>query len=401
MPDDDLTSFVEACRKSDLRISIRGSTAYTLSRKADAGSGLIAKGSIIGSVPPLADLDLLVRDERPHGAMRKVGTALERYRTLVPAARFIHVDVFFEHLPVRKDSPLGNVVLRNLPEVSIGIHEEHGEEWTAVATPRDRHIEADVNLRMIRATLFRDFLFLLRLSQRHPELGPATREVAGLLRREGPRSIGSAVRRYGGARERERIDEALVKHAMLQAADVEPIPMTEHLSGSWLTGISTRLNGISRRILRDESPESPWRRPWQQRRTTAYAANGRIMRFAEVADLDTEEQRMFEEKLAPETEQLKQRLTPSLKVALPDPDDPEGRGYTDFSKGISELAFRDPDIGPLMDVALMEGREKYYAVVAQASEGLGVRSLRTDPGFMGMLNHRSLRTVRLAGVQRQ
>lgn len=396
MPDDDLTSFVEACRESDLRISIRGSTAYTLSRKADADSGLIAKGSIIGSVPPLADLDLVVRDERPRSAIRKVGEVLERFRAFVPAARFIHVDVFYEHLPVRKDSPLGNVVLRNLPEVSIGIHEGYGEKWKAVVSPRDRLVEADVNPR-IRVTLFRDFLFLLRLSQRHPELGPATREVAGLLLREDPYEVGLAVRRYGGARELARIDKALAKHAMLQAADIEPTPMAEHLSRPWLTKISTLLNGISWRIVRDESPESPWR----QRRTTAYAANGRIMRFAEVADLDAEEQRMFEEKLAPETEQLKQRLTPSLKVALPDADDPEGRGYTDFSKGVSELVFRDPAIGPLMDVALMEGREKYYAVVAQASEGLGVRSLRTDPGFMGMLNHRSLRTVRLAGVQRQ
>lgn len=60
-----------------------------LSRNAD--SDAIVKGSIVESVPPLGDLDLVVRDKQPANAMRKVGDLLERYRTYVPASRFIHV----------------------------------------------------------------------------------------------------------------------------------------------------------------------------------------------------------------------------------------------------------------------------------------------------------------------
>ena len=85
---------------------------------------------------------------------------------------------------------------------------------------------------------------------------------------------------------------------------------------------------------------------------------------------------------------------------MPSPDAPECCKYRDFSKGISELVWREPDGGSVLDVALMEAPEKYYAVHALASEGFGTRSLRTDPGFMGMLNHGSLRAVRLMGVRK-
>ena len=164
MAGDDLTLFVEACREFDQQVSIRGSTAYMLSRKAESES--IANGSIVDSVPPLGDLDLIVRDKQPSEAMRRMSDVLERYKTYVPASRFIHIDVFYKHLPVRRDSPLGNVVLSNLPEVTIGFDKRQGDEWTASVFSRDRQVQAEVIPR-VRATLFRDFLFLLRLSQRH------------------------------------------------------------------------------------------------------------------------------------------------------------------------------------------------------------------------------------------
>ena len=84
MAEDDLSVFVDACREFHLRISIRGSTAYLLSGNMDSGS-------ITENVPPLGDLDLVVRDKQPAEAMRKVGDVLERYRTYVPASRFIHI----------------------------------------------------------------------------------------------------------------------------------------------------------------------------------------------------------------------------------------------------------------------------------------------------------------------
>ena len=389
MADDDLTVFVEACREIDQRISIRGSTAYVMSRNADSNS--IVKGSIVESVAPLGDLDLVIRDKQPANAMRKVGDLLERYRTYVPASRFIHVDVFYEYLPVRADSPLGNVVLKNLPEVAIGVDERLDDGWTPMASPQDAEVQAEVALR-VPTTLFRDFLFLQRLSQRHEELTEATREVAALLSSREPRTLGLATRHEGGVRELARIDKALVKHVLLRDPEEVPKTMTDYLSPDWLSRFASQLNELSRSIILSEER-------WQRTRAIAYTLDGRVMKFTEATDLDGEERRVLEEKLALDTESIGQRLTPSLKVVLPNPDDPECCDYRDFSKGISELVFRDPDGDPLLDVVLMEGREKYYAVHAQAGKGFGALSLRTDPGFMGMLNHGSLAAVRLIGVR--
>lgn len=389
MADDDLAVFAEACREFDLQISIRGSTAYVLSRNADSDS--IVNGSIVESVAPLGDLDLVVRDEQPAIAMRKVGDLLEHYRTYVPASRFIHADVFYEHLPVRADSPLGNVELKGLPEVVIGVDERLNDGWTPVASPRDARVQAVVALRA-PATLFRDFLFLQRLSQRHEELTEATHEVAALLRSQQPRGLGLATRFEGGARELARIDKALVKHVLLREPEKQPIPMTNYLSPAWLYQFASHLSALSHSIILSEER-------WHRLRAIAYTLDGRVTRFTEAADLDGEERKVIEEKLALEMESIGQRLTPPLRVALPDPDDPECCDYRDFSKGISELGFRDPDGDPLQNVVLMESREKYYAAHAQASKGFGALSLRLDPGFMGMLNHRSLAGVRLMGVR--
>ncbi|MCY4408165.1 MAG: hypothetical protein OXC15_17490 [Rhodospirillaceae bacterium] len=386
---DDLAVFVEACRENNQRVCIRGSTASVLSRNADPD--LIVKGSIVESVPPLGDLDLIVRDKHPADAMRKVGDVLERYRTYVPASRFIHVDVFYEHLPVRADSPLGNVVLKNMPEVTIGVDERLDDGWAPMASPRDAHVQAEVTLR-VSATLFRDFLFLQRLSQQHEELTEATREVAALLSSREPRTLGLATRHEGGVRELARIDKALVKHVLLREPEKTPMTMTDYLPPHWLSRFASHLNELSRTIILLEER-------WQRTRTVAYTLDGRVLKFTEATYLEGEERRVLEEKLAPDTESIGRRLTPSLRVVLPNPDDPECCDYRDFSKGISELVFRDPDGDPLLDVVLMEGREKYYAVHAQAGKGFGALSLRTDPGFMGMLNHGSLATVHLMGVR--
>ena len=75
MAEDDLQEFVNACREFDQQISIRGSTAYVLSSKA--GDDLIIEGTIVGSVPPLGDLDLLVRDEDTTEAMQKISKVLQ------------------------------------------------------------------------------------------------------------------------------------------------------------------------------------------------------------------------------------------------------------------------------------------------------------------------------------
>lgn len=386
MADDDLTAFVKVCREFKQPISIRGSTAYVLCR--DLNSASIAK-----SVPPLGDLDLIVRDEQPAIAMRRVGEMLEHYRTYFPASRFIHVDVFFKYLPVREDSPLGNVEIEGLPEVTIGVSERQGDGWTAKRSSENQQVRTTVAPSVrVNAVLFRDFLFLLRLSQRHKELEKAAEEVANLLNSQRPRAVGLATRQEGGARELARIDKALVKHVMLRDLEQETKPMTKYLSMDWLSRFASHLNRLSRHIILSEES-------WLRTPAIAYAVNGRVMTFAKKTNLEHEEEKVRDEKLAPETESLRQRLTPSLKVALPNPDDPEYCEYRDFSKGISELVFRDPAGGPLLDFVLMEGREKYYAVHAQASKGFGALSLRTDPGFMGMLNHGSLGVVRLMGLK--
>lgn len=387
MAADDLTEFAEVCRLFEQEVSIRGSTAYVLSKTADTDS--VVQGSLVKSVPPLGDLDIIVRDQQPAEAMRRVGDVLERCRTYVPALRFIHVDVFYEGLPVRGDSPLGNVVIEGLPEVTIG---DHGN-WNPKSSSPGGEIRPRVDLR-VPATLFRDFLFLLRLRQRYKEknLEVATNEVATLLRQQSPHSLGLLTQGYGAVRELARIDKALVKHVLLRETDQEPTPMEKYLPRGWLSRFASYLNGLSTSIIWGEER-------WEGSRAIAYAVDGRVMRFAEVSDLDREEQMVLEAKLAPEAKASMLQLTPSLDVLLPNPDDPGCCEYRDFSKGIGELVWRDPDGGSLANVALMEGQEKYYAVHAQASEGFGARSLRTDPGYMGMVNHGSLEAVRLMGVR--
>ena len=323
MADNDLTVFVDACRKLRQKVSIRGSTAYVLARSPEFDPEEI-KGSIVKSVPPLGDPDLIVRDPEPAEAMRRVGDALERYRTYVPASRFIHVDVFFDHMPVRRDSPLGNVKIDGLPEVTIGPENEelevHRKRVQATVTPS------------VLATLFRDFLFLLRLSQRHEELENATKDVAELLQAQRPERVGLVTAAEGGVRELARIDKALVKHVLLRDRDREPRPMTMFLPVDWLRRFGSYLNGLSISIILLE-------RHWERAQTIAYAVDGRVMEFGEVADLEDEERQVLEAKLAPESKSImeRKRLTPSLRVRLRNRDGSECCEYHDFSEGISEL----------------------------------------------------------------
>ena len=384
MADDDLNIFVKACQKFNQPMSIRGSTAHALSTNANSNS-------ITESVPPLGDLDLIVSDEDPASAMIRVGNILEHYRTYVPTSRFIHADVFYKELPVREDSPLGNVVLTGLPEVSIGPHGQESNRWADTRSLPGQPVTADVEIR-VPQTLFRDFMFLLRLSGQHEELEKATKELARELEAQTPRSIGLATRQDGGVRELARIDKALVKHVLLRYTTGKNKLMTDYLSEDWLHRFASYLNRLSQRIILSEDL-------WMRTSAIAYAVEGRVHKFEKVTALDGEQEQMLKEKLNLEMESIVRKLTPSLQVSLPDPGDPECCGYRDFSKGISELVFRDTGGGSLMNVALMEGPAKYYAVHAQASEGSGARSLRMDPGFMGILNHGSLGSVRLMGVR--
>ena len=382
----DLTVFADSCQKFGQPVSIRGSSAYVLSRERDSES-------IAESVPPLGDLDIVVRGSPPAESMRRIGDVLEHFRTYVPASRFIHVDVFYEDLPVRGDSPLGNVNINGLPNVTIGVGEQQGDRWTPKRSSLDLQAKADVTLK-VRATLFRDFLFLLRLSQRHPELSKATGEVATLLNDEAPNALGLSTRHEGGVRELARIDKALAKHVLMRGPKQEFKPIAEYLSVDWLFRFASHLNPLSRRIILSEET-------WKRIPAIAYAVEGRVIRFAEVTDLEPEERNALDEKLAAGEDLEAQRLTPSLKVALPNPDDHGCCEYRDFSRGISELAFRDPDGSSLLNLALLEGREQLYGVHALAGKGFGALSLRTDAGFMGMLNHGSLGAVRVMGVRRR
>ena len=391
MADDDLKLLMEACQEFDQPISIRGSTAYMMSKLVE--SDFIARGSIVESVPPLGDLDLIVYDTRASDAMENVSNLLERFKTYVPYSRFIHVDVFYDRLPVRNDSPLGNVKITGLPEISIAPDKQNDDKWTAVLSPVDRPVQAEI-LPRVPAGLFRDFLFLLRLTERHPGLNETTREVAGLLARQDPLLIGLATRHIGGAKELARVDRALVKHAMLHDTETRPASISDYFPRDWLLRFATQLNHLSQTILLPDTA-------WQEVPCITYAVNGEVMTFAAVSDLDSEEKQLLEAKLGPESDSIGQRLTPSIRIVLPNPDDPECCDYTDFSKGVSELAFRDLTGGPLLNVALIEGREKYYAVHAQASEGFGARSLRTDPGFMATLNHGLLGSARILGVKKE
>ena len=325
--------------------------------------------------------------------MRRVGNVLERYRTRVPASRFIHVDVFYERLPVRGDSPLGNVVITGLPEVTIVRGERESDDWVP-RTPESEQISASIEER-VWATLFRDFLFLLRVSQRHEELKEATETVAKSLRSKSPVRVGLATRFEGGRRELARVDKALVKHVLLGDYGQKQKPIAEYLTREWLTRYAQYLNALSRNIVLFEEY-------WRQTQSIAYAVDGTIRIFAKVSNPEGEEKKLLEKKLAPESKLIMRRLTPSLEVPLPNPPRPECCEYRDFSKGISELVWQEPeDGGPLQHVALVEGADRYYAVHAQASKGFDVRSVRMDHGFVGMLNGGSLKVVRVTGLREE
>ena len=390
MTDNDFRLFSELCRNVKQTISIRGSTAYALSRNDDSED--IPEGSIVHSVPPLGDLDLIVHDEQPHDAMRGVTDVLADFRARIPASRFIHVDVFYKHLPVRADSPLGNVVITHLPEIRFDGKADLPPQRVPPPSAQ-QPVEAAVKLRT-PATLFRDFLFLLRLSQRHPELENATESVAKLLHRHNPMAIGRTTRLKGGARELARIDKALVKHLLLRVPEGRFRSIAGYLRTEWLARFAPFLPGIARTIILSEEY-------WTRTPAIAYAVDGRVTRFSDVTDLEPEEETVLNSKLSLDPELERDRLTPSLEVMLPTPDGPKCCEYRDFSEGISELAWRDPGGDALLNVALMEGREKYYAVHAQASQDFGAQSLRTDPGFMGALNGGALQRVRLMGVRKQ
>ena len=392
MATDDLKVFSESCERFRQPLAIRGSTAYMLSQEQNPES-------IVQAVPPLADLDLIVRDNDPAQSMHRVGEVLGHYHAYVPSSRFIHVDVFYENLPVRRDSPLGNVKIRNMPEISITLE----DGWKPTRKNPNEDLEVDVTLRA-RATLFRDLLYLLRLSQRHKGLDSAIEQVAKLLIRENPDELGLATAAKNRGRELRRIDKALVKRVLLRERGVpetEGAPLTKHLAPRWLNRFVTHLNDLSQKIIRSE-------KDWGEKPVIVYLVDGRVIKFQEVLPLSDEEACVRWSKLLPaeerkekeiEQEKMREKLTPSLMVPLPSPNDPGCCRYRDFSKGIGELAFRDPDGGPLLDLALMEGREKYYPVHAQAASGLGAKSLRIDPGFMGILNNDSLATVSVVGVR--
>ena len=393
----DLTYLQTLCERFDQPLAIRGSTAYMLCRpEADWRA---SQGSLVGSVPPLGDLDLVVRNDQPADAMPRVAAILENWRSDVPASRFIHVDVFYDQMPARSDSPLGNVNITNMPEVHIG--DRRNNDWKIGrdgAVDPAKGLHAHVDLRTT-TSLFRDYLYLLRLNRRQSGLKDAIEEVAGLLRSQRPNVIGAATRTHGGARELARIDKALVKHVLLRGTDGTPTGLSD-LGAEWLSRFSAHLNGLSRRIILSQER-------WNNANAIAYAVEGRIVEFAElppddmdVPSIDPEENALMQKKLAPGAELAALRLTPSLKVALQTPPDPDCCRYRDFSTGISELAFRDPHGTPLGDLVLMEGRERYYPVHAQAAEGCKARSLRTDPGYMAMLNGGSMNAVRLVGVRK-
>ena len=280
---------------------------------------------------------------------------------------------FTRRCPCGRISPLGNVEITGLPEVAIGPSERPQAGWVAMRSPSAPQVEAKVQAK-VSATLFRDFLFLVRLSARHEELSTAARQVAELLGEHQPRALGALTREVGGVRELARIDKALVKHVILRDPDQNVKPITGYLPKDWLRSFASHLNGLSRSIILSEEN-------WIRTRAIAYAVNGNVQEFGRVTGPGQVEKELLQNKLASETQSFRGKLTPSLKVTLPNPDDPECCEYRDFSKGISELVFRDPRGGPLRGVALMEGLEKYYAVHAQASEGFGARSLRTDPGI--------------------
>ena len=152
----------------------------------------------------------------------------------------------------------------------------------------------------MQATLFRDFLYLLRLSQRHEELKKVRQEVAALLSNQTPRTIGLATREEGGVRELARIDKALVKHVLLRDTQDSTKRMTAYLSADWLYRFAAHLNGLSKRIILSEEY-------WMRTPAIAYAVEGRVREFAEVTDLDGKEKEVLEKKLAPEAQSIVHR----------------------------------------------------------------------------------------------
>ena len=363
---------VEAAQEMGRSIAIRGSTAA-------AYVGRDVDHTLVECVPPLGDLDVVLG--APKGGTRTDTGVVERLRTELPAYRFIHIDVVYADALGAGDSAVGNVALKGLPEVAVGLNGELRET-------SGENVAADVR-EAVPGTLFRDFLYLLRISRRYDALDKPLREVVQLLLRHKPEALGRATRILGGGRELMRVDKALVKHALLE----EPKePMTTYLPRRWLLAFAPFLNHISHEVI-------TWEKQWLGSTSVSYSVNGVVKSLRFAAALEDLEWQTVQLKMEPAWELDKGRLSPVVEVALPEARDPDCCDYRDFSKGIAELAFGDFNGGALLDLALMEGTERVHIVHALAGSGRGAKSLRTDPGFMSILAAGGPRRSRVFGVR--
>ena len=355
-------------------IAIRGSTA-------DGYFARDGESTLVECVPPLGDLDVVLGE--PKREVRSDTGIVERLRTELPACRFVHIDVVYEGGAWSGDSVVGNVVLKGLPRVEV---RPDGE----LVETRSDNLDAEMR-ELVPGTLFRDFLYLLRLSWRYKGLEGAVEKVAGLLLGFDPVELGWATRSFGGGRELMRVDKALVKHVLLVEPERESI--VTRLPRGWLLTFAWFLNGISRGVIW-------WEEQWLESTAVSYSVNGVVRSLKHDKGIDDLEWETVQEKMEQEWQVGKGRLSPLMEVGLPEAPDPGCCEYSDFSRGISELAFRDVDGGDLLDLALLEGRERVHIVHALASSGRGARSLRTDPGFMGILGAGEQRRFRMFGVRK-
>ena len=374
MDDTERYVLTSAAAETGRSITIHGSTA------ADY-VGQDGKPVLIECIPPLGDLDIKLGD-RERETTNDVGI-VERLRTELPAYRFIHIDIAYAGAPVATESALGNVILKGLPEVKVTPDGELEETSGG-------NIDAKVEQRL-PATLFRDFLFLLRLSRRYPALERPLREVAQLLWLQNPLELGRAAQRFDHGRELVRLDKALTQHVLLK--EPQSPSMTTYLPLGWLLGFRMFLNHISRNVI-------AWEQQWLRSPAVSYGVNGIIKNLMFYADAEDREFESVRAKADPQWELGGGILTPLVEIDLPKADDPACCEYMDFSHGISELAFGDASRGPLLDLVLMEGRGSVHIVHALSSSGRGVRSLRTDPGFMSILATGWRQRARLFGVNK-
>lgn len=363
----ELELLLDLCKYHSAEMTIRGTTALQMYRRGRSKS-------ISGCVPPLSDLDIAV----PRVEMRQsAASAMADFCRLTPNARFLKQDVFYTNLPVA-DDPLGNRRIENQFEVNIGptSHENLNSEWRIDF--RGGHPEVSGSGIQVVTVAFRDYLYLLRLSNLYPDFNAdkVLRQIADEIQALPPTELGRLVR--NNLRESQRVERALLKHVFCRERN-HPRKIKDYIATSWLERFAAQLSNSSRSIICNEAL-------WLTSKCIAYLNNG-ILESASILEEEPTLEERHKSKLELSNIANISNISVIADIPLPEWGHHRCCGYSDFALGRSELAIGGLDEAQeFLNLGLLETKDEFTPVHALARSGLGASSLTLDPGFMALMS---------------